>query len=276
MQNNARPKVQVREEDKAKSYYKYYLKDAAGIAPEKMGKVFGGPMNPMQAVPFVQRKQLQTSEGQDTEIGYCTMPDGTGYVSDVNFLPGATMEMVHWYYVWRGLDPLRYVISNPEQNMQAMTMQSEKAKDEDLSYCERYWDSTQVIMKMTEMGPSTEFVNFKCPSAVGFDMESDTADTSSLICGRGYAQGEPPTAQPDYFVCHQLCEKEGGIEVRSKYWLGWTVRYGKDYKELQDDFWMPPMMAFGVLMQNMQEWANLATILPQLYEEEKDHFEGRK
>ena len=31
---------------------------------------------------------------------------------------------------------------------------------------------------------------------------------------------------------------------------------------------MPPVFAMGVFLQNVKEWANLATILPQLYAEE--------
>ncbi len=268
-----KPKVPVSEMGQKKSYFKYYLKNMTPVAPEKMEKVFRGPINPGKALPFTQRNRMFEPEFIQEEIGYCVMFDGTGYVSDLTFMPGVTAKMVDWWFAWRSLDQLRYVISNPESNIQAMTMQTDKMKDEDLSYQERYWDSTQIVVRHGEMGPTTDYMNFKCPSDVGFDMEKIGSDAcSTLICARGYSKGVPPFAQPDYFVSHLVREVESGVEVRSRYWMGWSVRYGRDYKELQDDLRMPPMMPMGVMLQNMTEWAHLAAILPELYSEEKDNF----
>lgn len=268
-----KPKVPVSEMEQEKSYFKYYLRDMTPVAPDKLGKVFRGPMNPVNALPFTQRNRIFEPGFIQEEIGYCVMPDGTGYVSDLNFIPGATAKMVDWWFAWRGLEPLRYVISNPQSHMQAMTMQTEKMMDVDLSYQERYWDSTQIVVKLGEMGPTTEYMNFKCPSDVGFDMEQiGTEACSSLICARCYSKGVPPFAQPDYFVAHQVREVEGGVEVRSRYWLGWNVRYGREDKELQDGLSMPPMLPMGCMLQNMTEWAHLSSFLPQLYAEEKENF----
>lgn len=240
---------------------------------EKINKVFGGPMNYLKALPFDQRNRLFEPGYFEDEIGYCVLPDGTGYVSDLNYMLGVTSEMIDWWFAWRGLDPLRYVISNPENNIKAVTMQSNKVRDPELSYCEKYWDTTQTVVKRSEMGLETEFFNFKCPSDLGFDMAKiGTEYCSTLVCARGYGKGNPPFAQPDYFVCHMVRDVDGGVEVKTRYWLGWTVRYGKDYKELPEGFRIPPMGPMALLLQNMKEWTNLAAILPQLYLEEKENF----
>lgn len=270
MENTMKQKIPVTDADKEKSYFKYYDREPAPIAPQKMGCAFGGPMPPEQAVPFADRAKLLTDETLGTATGYTVMFDGTGYVSDVTFMPGVSIGMLDWYMGWRGMDPLRYVIVNPEEHISAVTMQSHKFSDEDLIGPEKYWDTTQTVTRMGEMGPATEFVNFKCPADVGFDMEEAAAGGSSLICARGYAQGLPPTAGPDYFIMHRIVPADGGVEVRTKCWIGWTVRYGKDYKQLPDDFRMPPVFAMGMYLQIAKEWANLAEILPTLYEEEKD------
>jgi hypothetical protein len=273
MEKMTKPKVPVTEDDKQKSYYKYYLMDMASVAPEKMGKVFGGPMNLMKTLLFAQRNRLFDPGYFDEEIGYCVLPDGTGYVSDLNYMPGVTAEMIDWWFAWRGLDPLRYVISNPEDHIQAVTMQMDKVRDPKLNYSEKYWDTTQIVVKKSEIGPEAEFLNFKCPADLGFDMDKiGTEYCSTMVCARGYGKGNPPFAKPDYLVCHMVRDVEGGVEVRTRYWLGWTVRYGKDYKELPDGFRMPPMLPMGTLIQNMKEWTNLAAILPQLYVEEKENF----
>lgn len=269
MEKEGMAKVPVTEEDRKKSYFKYYDRDVISMVPEKIPFAFAGPMSPMDAVPFAERAKILSDSTVGTKLGYTVMSDGTGYVSDITFMPNVTAEMLDWYMAWRGFDSLRFVIANPENNVSAMTMQTYKFDDEDFIGPEKYWDTTQMVVKMSEMGPAKEALNFKCPSDVGFDMEQlEKSNTSSLICARGYAHGQPPAAGPDYLICHQVIEKDGGVEVRTKCWIGWTVRYGKDYKQLPDGFFMPPVFAMGVFLQNIKEWTNLAAILPQLYAEE--------
>lgn len=276
MDNMVKPKVSVSEADQAKSYFKYYDRRVVGIEPQKMGKVFGNPMNPMNAVPFVERNSIL--DDANDEIGYCVLPDGTGYICDKVMIPDGTPEMVDWFIAWRGLDPLRFVIENPESHLSAMSMQTSIVTDPDRTIQEKYWDTTQVIMRVGQMGPmgppSIDYLNFKCPSSVGFDMEKIGYDkeTKTLICGRNYADGQPPQAAPDYFICHQVKEAKGGIEVITRIWYGWTVRYGQSYKALPDGFFMQPMVPMELMIQNATEWANIAEILPALYAEEKDNL----
>jgi len=269
-----KPKVPVTDADKAKHYFKYYEREPAFMAPQKMGKVFGPPMNPCDAVPFAERASILEEGFSKNEIGYCVMPDGTGYIADETFIPGGTAEMVDWFFAWRGLDPLRYIIVNPNENLSAMSMQTCYARDEDRTLQEKYWDTTQVIMKAGPMGPSTDYLNFKCPSSVGFDMSKIGPDqkTKTLVCGRNYAKGYPPMAAPDYFVCHQVTEGVGGINVFTRIWYGWSVRYGLDHKALPDGFRMQPHVPMTLMIGNAVEWGNIAAILPLLYHEEKDNF----
>ena len=265
-------KVPVSEADQQKSYFKFYERELPGIAPEKRGKVFGPAMDPAKGIPFGEKANILKPEFQGDEIGFCVMPDGTGYVADINFLPGATAEMVDWYYLWRGLDQLRFTIADPANNVGGHTMQTQKALDEDLTIQERLWDSTQTVLKATPMAPKTTYLNFKYPGLCGFDMDLIGTDIcKSLICICHYDDGEPPVAGPDYFICHQLVEKDGGVEVRTKIWHGWVMRYGKDYRSLAD-FRMQPLETKALLIQNAESWARLAPILPQLYAEEKDNF----
>ena len=281
MENMKKPKVQVTDADKQKSYFKYYDRDVAQIAPEKAGKIFGAPVAPIGRPKFVDRAQI-LEPGFEEEIGYCVMPDGTGYFCDCTFIPGGTAEMVDWYFAWRGLDELSFVIVDPETNLGAKSMQTVITKDPFRTIQEKYWDTTQEIHRVGGRGPmgppQIDFLNFKCPSSVGFDMNKIGYDkeTKTLVCARNFADGQPPMAAPDYFICHQVKEAEGGINVISRAWYGWTVRYGKNYKALPDDFFMQPFVPQGLMIQNATEWANLAAILPSLYAEEKDTLQGVK
>ena len=58
MDNKQKPKVPVTDADKAKHYFKYYEREPAFMAPQKMGKVFGPPMNPADAVDYEKQHKL--------------------------------------------------------------------------------------------------------------------------------------------------------------------------------------------------------------------------
>lgn len=265
-------KIPVSDADRQKSYFKYYEREAAAISPEKAGKIFGPPMDRQGKLTFPERARILDA-GFEDETGYCVLADGTGYISDTTFIPGGTAEMVDWYFAWRGLDPFRFAIIQPEENLSAMSMQTGIVCDPFRTVREKYWDTTQEIKRLGERGAvQTEYLNFKCPSGVGFDMTKIGPDkeTKTLVCARNFAEGQPPMAPPDYFICHQVKEAEGGIRVISRIWYGWTVRYGKDYKALPDEFFMQPMVPKTLMIRNAAEWANLAAILPSLYAEEKD------
>ena len=266
------PKIPVTDADREKSYFKYYDRMPAFIPEYKKAKIFGSAISYKDAVSFEERAKIL--ETDKYEIGQCVMPDGTGYICDETFIKDGTAEMLDWYFAWRGLDALRYIIVDPTKNHSAKTMQSGYALDEDRTIKEKYWDTTQVIVSGMGFAPKKEYLNFKCPSDVGFDMEKIGEEklTKSLICARNYADGQPPNASPDYFICHQVLEAEGGIKVVTRIWYGHTVRYGLNYKSLPDGFIMPTHMPKDLLIENATHFANLAEILPSLYSEEKDNF----
>lgn len=58
MEKEGMAKVPVTEEDRKKSYFKYYDRDVISMVPEKIPFAFAGPMSPMDAVPFAERQKF--------------------------------------------------------------------------------------------------------------------------------------------------------------------------------------------------------------------------
>ena len=58
MENMNKPKVQITDADKQKRYFKYYERDLAPIAPQKMGTIFGPPMIPVGKLVFTERGKI--------------------------------------------------------------------------------------------------------------------------------------------------------------------------------------------------------------------------
>ena len=265
-------KVPVSEQDKLKSYYKYYLEDMVQAPPEKYIQALQGPIDPSKALKFSNRNDLFKPGYLQGEVGYCIMPDGTGYMANLTKMPGVTAQMFDWWFAWHGLDNLRYTIWDPEDHYKAVCMQKERAKDPTLNYKEKYWDTTHEILEDIGMGPESVFLNFKHPADLGFDVSKIGTDAcSTIVCAKGFGVGHPPFAAPDSIMCHFIRNIEGGVELRSRFWIGWNMKNGKDVKTIPDGFRMPGMGP-DFLIHNIKEFTNLAALLPRIFPEEKDNF----
>lgn len=273
MGNVENKRVPVSEADKKKSYYKYYLEEMAPAPEESYGKILRGPLRPEQAITFKERNRLFEPGYMEEEMGYCILPDGTGYIAVYTKMPGVTVEMFDWWFAWHGLDNLRYTIWNPEDHYKAETQNRKRALDPDLSYRERLWDTYHEITENTGMGPEPIVINFKYPGDVGYHAELiGTEACATMVCGKGYGKGQPPFAVPPTFMTHFVREIEGGIELRSRFWMGWNYENGRDVKVLPDGMRYPEMAAKSLALHNVKEFANLAALLPRIFPEEKDNF----
>lgn len=272
MGNVKKPKVPVTEQDKLKSYYKYYLEDMVDAPKEKYDLV-SKPMDPSKALNIHDRNRLFEPGYLDGEIGYCVMPDGTGYVANMTQMPGVTTEMFEWWFVWHALDNLRYTIWNPEEHGKAVCQQKLRAMDPTLTMREKLWDTTHFVYEDIGMGLEPLVLNFKNPKDLGYDVEKIGTDAcSTIICARGWGYGQPPFATPDVIMTHFVREIEGGIELRSRFWLGWSVKDGKVEKTLPDWSPFPILGPMGLCLHNIKEFTHLASLLPRIYPEEKDNF----
>ncbi len=271
MQGPSKGRVPVSEADKKKSYYKYFLEEMVDGSPEHYAQA--QMLAPPQALAFKDRNRLFEPGYLDAEIGFCTMPDGTGYVANLTKMPGVTVEMFDWWFAWHGLDSPRYSVWNPFDHYSAVSMQKSKALDPDLTLKEKYWDTTHEVVEDIGMGPEGLFINFKNPADLGFDSSKiGTEACGTIVCAKGNGKGQPPLASTETIMCHFVREIEGGIELRTRFWMGWTVVDGKDVKALPDKFRMPPFGPKMLLLHNIKEFSNLASLLPRIYEEEKDNF----
>lgn len=263
----------VSEEDKKKSYFKYYLEDMAQPDPGAFGAMAGHPLPPFLALPFAERNRLFEPGYSEAETGYSIMPDGTAYVANLTKMPGVTAEMIDWWFSWYSLDSLRYLIWDKQDHLHAECLTRVRATDPDMTDRERLWDTSQDLLDAGDMGPNNIIVHFKHPGNLGFAAEKiGTEACTTMITALGFGKGQPPLAPIPTVTVHQVRETEDGVEVRSRYWMGWTYKNGRDVKVLPDGLVVPPMGPIAVGMQNIREMTNLAALLPRIYPEEKGTF----
>ena len=263
-------RVPITEEQKKLSYAKYYDKPLAPVPAEKLP--FGGtPMDPEKALKIEDRNKLFDPGYLEVETGYCVMEDGTGYIANLTYMPGVTVEMFDWWFAWHGLGEFRYSIWHPEAHYDARSCQLAQGRCDKLSLKEKYWGTTHLIVEDLGFGPDELFATFMRPGHMGFDESKIGTSACGTIVTSNSGLRLDPMASAET-MCHFVREVEGGIELRSRFWLGYHIVGGKPVKVLPDGEVTPIEKPQLLLKHNMEEFQNLADLLPRLYPEEKDNW----
>jgi hypothetical protein len=139
-------------------------------------------------------------------------------------------------------------------------MQKEKGRNPLLSYKERYWDTTHRVYEDVGTGPQNININFRNPGDLGFDVSKiGTPACSTIVCANG-------------IMCHFVRPIEGGVELRTRFWMGYAVKNRKLIKTIPDGVKMPDFPLRALNLHNIKEFTNLAALLPRIYPEERDNF----
>ena len=120
------------------------------------------------------------------------------------------------------------------------------------------------VVEDTGLGPEKIAINFRNPADVGFDPEKLKDFNGTIVCAGN--EHNP------VFMCRFLRPVEGGCELRTRFWMGYSIIGGKPVKVIPDGTEFPIEAAMGLLMHNIKEFTNLAAILPEIYAEFHDKF----
>lgn len=257
-------RVGVSQEEKQLSYFKFFERDLAPVPEEKLQILAGGPSG-KSGVPFEQ-KQLFL-EGKDTEYcqtGYGVHEDGTGFVCNTTYMPGVTGEMLDWWFPWHSVgSDLRYKIWDPEDHYFARADNAAYVCDPSVPMNEKTWGVNHYIME--DVGPGPEFLKlcFKSPADFGYDPSAVGSETcQSMVC----AIGESTCAAA---MTHKWYPYKDGVMFCSRFWIGFGVVDGKIVKTLPEGVRIPDIMPKDLFAHNIKEFTNLASILPEVYRENK-------
>ena len=256
--------VPVTEEERKSPLFKYFEREMTAPPQSRYDEVEMPIDSSLALSPFDMNKLFD--DGYLTgEIGYCRLPDGGGTLANLTQMPGVTPEMFDWWFAWHGVAPLRYKIWNREQHYYCQTRNLDKALDSSLSMKERYWDTVHDVEEDCNMGKEKIIINFRNPADIGFDPEKLAKFNGTIVCA---GNEESPC-----IMVHFLRPVEGGCELRTRFWMGYSVIGGKPVKILPDGVQFPLEPLKGLLMHNIKEFTNLASFLPEIYNEYKDKFE---
>jgi len=274
--------VQIRDpeltpEQKAKPYAKYFYKNPAPPLPGALERM-ENPMDPAKALPIERLNDMLDPGYHEVESGWCALPQGGLYVANHLKMPGVTVEMIDWWFGWHGLEDLRYKIWWPAGHFGVSMSERDRAKvvDPDTPPKLRFQGITHYVLEDTG-GPSVEkiAISFMTPEQVGFDMDRfKSPNVGTLVAANGSAKMlDPPPGIPDVkspaFMMHFVREIPEGVEFRTRFWMGYHILDKKPYYCLPKIAKIPEIVAKGLAMHNVMEYSNLASFLPEIYEEQK-------
>jgi hypothetical protein len=264
----------LRASEQAKPYAKYYTMNLGGPDPEALELLRRErPIDQAQMLMPEDINRLLDPGDFEVETGWGMMDNGAGYLAVRHEMPGVTVEMIEWWFAWHALEPLRYRIWYPPCHLDNRVDDWARPRLLDPSVPDRE-KCRHVIHHVTEdvgMGVEHIDIHFLKPEEMGFDMTRFHApNVGTFVGGFGFSRGEqaPPDLPPaPAIMCHFVREIEGGVEWRTRFWMGYTIMNGRPVCMLPPGVSVPEEAPYGLANHNVHEFGRLKALLPLIYAE---------
>lgn len=271
MNPNERKPIPLTEAEKQSPLMKFYREQLAQPNPTQMAKLLAGPMDPSKAITPDKAPELLLKPGyMEVETGYCTMENGAGYLAVNNVFPGCTLEMMQWWFAWHPLEGMRYKIWNPYCHP-TLAVSDEHRKyitDPNVPLAKKSQNVIHFVVEDIGAGMQDIVIHFLSPEELGFK-EEDLKAAHACVFG-GYGLVENRTGAPGknpVIMMHYCREIEGGVEFRTRFWMGYRYNQGIPMCVLPQGIRIPQEAPMGLALHNVEEFSHLATILPEIYKE---------
>lgn len=246
----------------------YLFRPLSPADPQTLTAIARGPIRAADALPFSQLDRLLDPAPLTAENGWCTLPNGVGYVAVRTPMPDVTAEMVEWWFDWHPRDSIRYRIWHPRAH-------ADNALEPPVSPgLKAHWGAVHHPVEDVGTGMVHARIAFKRPTGLGFSTDGlDDPAVATIVCGE---VGDDRRRVRHSAMAHVFLRDGDGVVLRSHFWLGALIRP-----------YLPPVLA-GPLARALnsrqvrrlalpaslpraladhcaEEYANLATLLPELY-----------
>lgn len=246
---------------------KYLARPLEQPSPEVLDAIEHGPIDPSDALALADAEALLDPSPLPVETGWCTLPDGVGYVAVRTAMPAVTGEMVDWWFDWHPRESLRYRVWHPrahrENSLQASARSGAKA----------HWGAVHHPVEDVGIGVVHARIAFHSPSEMGSSTDAlDHRDVATIVCG--YA-GDDRRRMRHTPMFHVFLRDGDGVVLRSRFWLGAAIRpfgaLGAPGERLLNNrlvrrVALPGGLPHALAMHCAEEYANLGVLLPELYD----------
>ncbi|MCL2493703.1 MAG: hydrolase, partial [Clostridiales bacterium] len=183
---------------------------------------------------------------------------------------------MRWWFAWHAAGGnLRYRIWCPPFHTAIAVSGQDRRKlaNPDVPLADKFTDVAHFVVENTGGGEENIVIRFLKVCDMGFDMDKYKNSPTKEIVG-GYGTSEfrlaPAGFKSPAVMMHTMREIEGGIEFRTRFWMGARIVEGKAYNVTPPFVHIPIEAPMGLAFHNVVEYSNLAAILPEIYAEYKD------
>ena len=238
--------------------------------PAVLDAIERGPIDPGQAQSANDVGVLLDPAHLPGECGWCVLPDGCGYVAMRIEMPDVTGEMVDWWFDWHPHDPVRYRIWHPLAHESNSVEPAAEAGEKP------YWGTVHHPVEDIGIGTVHARIAFHDPEVLGFAAGALHQPDVAAIVG-GFAGDDRRRMQHTKMI-HVFLRSNGGVVLRSRFWLGAALRpyapsrsrtlpRGCSTGPTVRRRLVPAAAPRALARHCAEEYANLAAILPELYEQ---------
>jgi len=230
--------------------------------------VEAGPIAAELALPLAQLDRLVDANTPGAATGWCVLPDGVGYVAVATEMPGVSGEMVDWWFDWHPRSPERYRAWHPLAH-KGVSWEAPRGLG-----AKPHWNAIHHPVEDLGLGDARVRIDFRRPAVIGFsDDFLDDPRVATIVCG--YAGDDRRRVRHTVMV-HVFAEAEGGVLLKSRFWLGEALRpylpgalagaagWAIDRPAVRRRA-LPEGLPRLLARHCAEEYANLATLLPELY-----------
>jgi hypothetical protein len=227
-----------------------------------------GPIDPALAVPLAGIDRLLDPAPLAAESGWCVLPDGVRYVAVRTAMPGVSAEMVDWWFDWHPREPLRYRVWHPlahsDNSVEPAAVPGAKA----------HWGTVHHPVEDVGTGAVHARIAFVAPTELGFSTDAlgDPA-VATVVCGH---VGDDRRHVRHSAMAHVFLAEGDGVVLRSHFWLGAAIRpylppllatpaAAVLNRRRVRSLALPNGLAPALARHCAEEYANLASLLPELY-----------
>jgi len=202
---------------------------------------------------------LFEDSGVKMENGISRLADGCAAIALTMDMPGTTPEMFHWWFAWHSLEPMRFKIWNREEHYDCVQLSPAKTRGSALTMAERYQNTICEFEEDLGFGPEHIRVHYRRPEDFGFSPEKLRDFGGAIVC-----TGD--TRSP-VTVVHFLTPTDRGSLLRTRVWLGCGIEKGRPKRLLPPGALIPIEPARAHFCHLARDFAHLAEVLPELYEQ---------
>ena len=249
-----------------------YLKRPLSPAnAEALAAVSNGPMDPADALPLNQIDRQVDPTPLKVESGWCVMPDATIKIQALTPMPKVTAEMVDWWFDWHPHEAIRYKVWHPQAHINNSVIEAATAG------VKAHWGATHYPVETLGQELIKARIEFVPPLEIGFSSnELENPNVATIICGKA---GDMKLHVRHTVMSHVwLNDGNGGTILRSHFWCGAIMRpdlpsglgdvVGKLInRPVMRKLAMPKGVGESLSLHCVEEFSNLAEILPELYTE---------